>query len=65
MLTCAPNRARAGKDLDQIMGRGAPGHVGAAPENQGGRPGDEEWRQEGLGDEGDGTGAAGLLRHVD
>ena len=40
--------------------------MGAAPEDQGRRPGAlEERRQQGLGDEGDGAGAAGLLRHVE
>ena len=54
------------KDVDEVMDRGAHGDVGAPPDRDGGGfPGHEQRRQEGLGHQGDGPGAAGFCRHVE
>ena len=52
--------------MAEVVGRGAPGDVGAPLEDDGGgRFGLDQRGQQGLGDEADGPGAAGRLRHVE
>ena len=52
--------------MGEIMDRGAHGDVGAPPDRDvGGLPGHEQRRQEGLGHQAHGPGAAGFCRHVE
>ena len=52
--------------MGEVMDRGAHGDVRAPPDSDvGGLPGHEQRRQEGLGHQGHGPGAAGFYRHVE